>query len=207
MICACGLRRYGCLVSYGSPRTENGPEMPVHNADIANIFKRMAELLEMEDTNPFRVRAYRNAARTIEGRSHSVAEMVEAGESLADLPGIGKDLAGKIREIVETGRLSQLENLKQESPAGLHEVLRIPGLGPKRVKALYQKLHISGPEDLKSAAGEVGVKIAISTDAPSIDGLDNMRFGVDQARRGWLEKENVINTRTWGELRKLLKRK
>ena len=126
--------------------------MPVHNADIAEIFNRIAELLEMEDANPFRVRAYRNAARTVEGLSKSVADMVEAGDSLTDLPGIGKDLAGKIKEIVDTGALSQLGELEKESPAELHDVLKLPGLGPKKVKALYKELGIDSLDALEKAA-------------------------------------------------------
>ncbi len=126
--------------------------MTVHNADIAEIFNRVAELLEMEDANPFRVRAYRNAAQTVEGLSKSVADMVQADETLTDLPGIGKDLAGKINEIVDTGTLSQLTKLERETPPELHEVLKLPGLGPKKVKALYKALNIDSLEALEAAA-------------------------------------------------------
>jgi DNA polymerase (family 10) len=71
--------------------------MAVHNADIANLFNRLADLLEIEGANPFRVRAYRTAAQTIEDLPKSAAEMVRTGEKLTDLPGIGEDLAGKIK--------------------------------------------------------------------------------------------------------------
>ena len=74
--------------------------MPVHNEDIAVIFDEMADLLEIEDANPFRVRAYRNAARTIRGLGRELKEMVAQGEDLTRLPGIGKDLAAKIRQSV-----------------------------------------------------------------------------------------------------------
>ena len=128
--------------------------MPIHNSDIADMFERVAELLEMKDANPFRIRAYRNAARTIGSLSKNVAEMVGAGDSLQDLPGIGKDLAGKITEIVETGKLAKLEELQKEIPADVLEILRVPGLGPKKVKALYQTLEITSVEDLRTAAQE-----------------------------------------------------
>jgi len=128
--------------------------MPVHNADIADIFNRVAELLEMEDANPFRVRAYRNAARTVEGLSRNIADLVKSGEALTGFPGIGKDLAGKIKEIVDTGTLSQLEELEKETPAELHEVLKLPGLGPKKVKALYKGLNIDSLDALAKAAKE-----------------------------------------------------
>jgi len=132
--------------------------MPVHNTDIAEIFNRVAEMLEMEDANPFRVRAYRNAARTVGGLSRSVRDMLEANEALTDLPGIGKDLAEKIKEIVETGSLAQLEELEKETPAELHEVLKLPGLGHKKVKALYKSLKIDGLDALEKAAKEQKVR-------------------------------------------------
>jgi len=132
--------------------------MPVHNADIADIFNRVAEMLEMEDANPFRVRAYRNAARTVGGLSKSMADMLDADEALTDLPGIGKDLAGKIQEIVETGTLSQLEELEQETPTELHDVLKLPGLGPKKVKTLYNELKIDSLDALEKAAKEKKIR-------------------------------------------------
>jgi DNA polymerase (family 10) len=126
--------------------------MPVHNADIAEIFNRMADLLEIQGANPFRVRAYRNAARTVGGMSKNVAAMGGNGKPLSDLPGIGKDLAEKIKEIIETGKLSQLKDLEKEMPDGVHDVLKIPGLGPKKVKVLYEELKIGSVDDLKKAA-------------------------------------------------------
>ena len=88
--------------------------MAVHNADIAEVLYEVADLLEIEGENPFRVRAYREAARTAENHPRSLAEMVEEGEDLTRLPGIGEDLAGKIREIVETGTLRQAEELRKQ---------------------------------------------------------------------------------------------
>ena len=126
--------------------------MPVHNADIAEIFNRTADLLEIQGANPFRVRAYRNAARTVGGMSKNIADMTGNDNGLSELPGIGKDLAGKIKEIIETGKLSQLKDLEKEMPSGLYDVLKIPGLGPKKVKVLYETLKISSVDDLKKAA-------------------------------------------------------
>jgi len=127
-------------------------DMPVHNSEIARLFERLADLLELEDANPFRVRAYRNAARSIAGHAGSMAELVQAGTDLSTLPGIGKDLAAKIRTIVETGRLPLLEEVQARTPAALSELMQLPGLGPKRVKQLHRALHISSPEDLARAA-------------------------------------------------------
>ena len=126
--------------------------MPVHNEDIAVIFDEMADLLEIEDANPFRVRAYRNAARTIRGLGRELKEMVAQGEDLTRLPGIGKDLAAKIEEILATGHAKALDKLHKEVPASLEALLKIPGLGPKRVKVLYQDLHIKTLKQLENAA-------------------------------------------------------
>lgn len=78
--------------------------MPVHNADIAAVFDEIADLLELEGANPFRIRACRSAARTLRDLAREVSAMVEQGEDLTALPGIGQDLAGKIRESLSTGR-------------------------------------------------------------------------------------------------------
>ena len=125
--------------------------MPVQNVEIAELFDRMADLLEIEDANPFRVRAYRNAARMIGAYPHGMAELLEEGRALDELPGIGKDLAGKIATIVATGRLPQLEMIEKRTPRALSELMKLPGLGPKRVKLLYRDLNIRSAEDLARA--------------------------------------------------------
>jgi DNA polymerase (family 10) len=126
--------------------------VPVHNADIAAIFSEIADLLEIQGANPFRVRAYRNAARTLQELGRDVRTLLRHGADLTELPGIGKDLAGKIQEIVDTGRCATLKKLEQEIPPALTELLKIPGLGPKRVKTLYQELDIHTSEQLQRAA-------------------------------------------------------
>ncbi len=126
--------------------------MPVHNEEVAAIFDEMADLLGIEGDNPFRVRAYRNAAFTVRHLSRELADMVERGEDLTRLPGIGKDLAAKIKEIVRTGHARALDRLHKRVPASLESLLRIPGLGPKRVRALYYDLHIKTLKQLEDAA-------------------------------------------------------
>ena len=126
--------------------------MAVHNSDIADQFDEIADLLEIRGANAFRVRAYRNGARALRDLPKPVAEMAEAGADLTELPGIGEDLADKIREVVTTGELSQLTELEREVPAGLVEVLGIAGLGPKRVQALHQDLGVDDLDDLRRAA-------------------------------------------------------
>ncbi len=126
--------------------------MPTHNVEIADKFNRLADLLEIEDANPFRVRAYRNAARLISDMPKNMADLIAEGENPALLPGIGEDLAGKIRSIVETGSLPALEEVETRVPASLSRVMEIGGLGPKRVKALFRELGVRNPEDLQRAA-------------------------------------------------------
>ena len=132
--------------------------MPIHNEDIAAIFDEMADLLEVESANPFRVRAYRNAARTVRGYGREMAELVSEDFDLTTLPGIGKDLAAKIKEILSTGTAAALKKLHKEVPASLEELLKIPGLGPKRVKILYHTLEIRTLEQLEKAAREGRIK-------------------------------------------------
>jgi DNA polymerase (family 10) len=131
--------------------------MPIHNNDVADIFDEVADLLEIKGDNPFRVRAYRNAARTVAGLSRSVADLAGEEQGLDGIPGIGKDLAEKIRTIVATKNLPFLENLKQELPEGLSTLMKIRGLGPKKVAVLYRELKISSVEALKKAvaAGKI----------------------------------------------------
>src|SRR3970282_2591440 len=110
--------------------------MPVHNADIAAAFEEIADLLELGDENPFRIRAYRNAARVVGGLSLDLAATLADGAELPKLPGIGADLDGKIHQIAATGSCKLLEQLRRKFPAGITALLALPGLGPKRVRAL-----------------------------------------------------------------------
>jgi DNA polymerase (family 10) len=120
--------------------------MPVQNAEIAAMFDRTAELLEIQGENPFRVRAYRRAARVIEGLPHNVVGLLSSGQ---ELPGIGSDLAGKIDDIVKTGHFTLLDSLRKLLPGDLADMAALPGLGPKRVKLLYDKLHVRTLDDLR----------------------------------------------------------
>lgn len=132
--------------------------MPVHNADIAAIFEEIASLLEIEGANVFRVRAYRNAARTLQELAKDLRAMVQSGEDLTVLPGIGEDLAAKVREIVETGHCAALDKLHKRMPPALTELLKIPGLGPKRVKTLYHELDIHTTEQLHRAVRDQRIR-------------------------------------------------
>ncbi len=114
----------------------------MENADIARIFTEVADLLEIRGDNPFRVRAYRSAARTIETLGAAVESIVRQQDekALAKLPGIGKDLAAKVREICETGELGLRQELRAELPEGLVAMTRIQGVGPKRARQVFDAL-------------------------------------------------------------------
>ena len=123
--------------------------MAVHNASIAETLRHVADLLEIEGANPFRIRAYRRAAQTVEDLPQSAAKMVADGKTLVGLPGIGKDLAGKITEIVKTGRLEALTEIEARTPTTLAALTTIPGLGPKRVHRLHEAFGIKTLKDLE----------------------------------------------------------
>ena len=128
--------------------------MPVRNRDIANAFERLADLLEIGDANPFRVRAYRNAAATIRDQARPLRDMVDAGEDLSELPAIGEDLAKQIARFVESGHLARLDALTDRLPTSLTALLDIDGIGPKRAHALYEGLGIRDADELAQAARE-----------------------------------------------------
>lgn len=131
--------------------------MAVHNAYVAWLFYRMAELLELQNANPYRVRAYRRAAATIEAFPEKVTEMVKAGRDLSELPDIGADLAEKIEEICKTGRLSALVETEAQMPEALVKLSAIPELGPRRLAELQDRLGVTTVEGLVKAcaAGQV----------------------------------------------------
>ncbi|HXV86357.1 MAG TPA: DNA polymerase/3'-5' exonuclease PolX [Gemmatimonadales bacterium] len=131
----------------------------MENPALAALFDEMADLLEIDGANVFRVRAYRNAARIIQDQSQSLRDLViNQPDAVEELPGIGKDLAGKIGEMVQTGDFQSHRDLKAKFPPGLLDLLRLPGLGPKRVKQLYDELSVGSLDDLRAAiaSGRVG---------------------------------------------------
>jgi DNA polymerase (family 10) len=132
--------------------------MPVHNVEIVRALNEIADLLEIGEANPFRVRAYRNAARTVESLPREVTDMLEAGEKLEDLRGIGEDLAAKIADSARTGTTRMLDELHRDVPAPVGELLKLPGLGPKRVHALWHDLGVQTLDQLARAARDGRVR-------------------------------------------------
>ena len=158
--------------------------MPVHNADIAARFGEIADRLEIQGANPFRIRAYRNAARTLGELPQEARALLEKGEDLTRLPGIGDDLAAKVREIVDTGRCSLLDRLRKDLPPAVTELLQIPGLGPKRVKALYHDLEVQTVEQLVRAARDGRIRALPGFgEKTELNILQAVEAHVSQARR------------------------
>ncbi|MGO8737446.1 DNA polymerase/3'-5' exonuclease PolX [Rhodoblastus sp.] len=116
------------------------PSEKVRNEDIARAFDEVADLLDLENDNPFRIRAYRNAARSLRGAQEDVADMIARGGDPDDLPGIGKDLAAQIAEMAASGRLSRLDRLRPEVPALALALCHIQGVGPRRAMDLCEGL-------------------------------------------------------------------
>ncbi len=122
------------------------------NAEIAAVLGELADLLEFQGANPFRVRAYRQAARTVEACPESLADRHgDPARPLTNLPGIGADLAGKIDQLLDSGRIDLLEQLRAELPPTVLDLLRVPGLGPKRAAQLYKELGIATLDQLREA--------------------------------------------------------
>ncbi len=127
------------------------------NAQIAEALEELAVLYQLDGADQYRVLAYTNSARTIKNEGRSVEEMALSG-TITELPGIGKTLEEKIVALVETGEIPAAAKLKEKIPAGLLEISRIPGLGPKTVRRLHDELDVTGPEDLRAAAAAQKVR-------------------------------------------------
>jgi DNA polymerase (family 10) len=121
------------------------------NEDFARVLEEIADLLELADGNAFRVLAYRNAARELRGTGYDVAALLAAGEPLPKMPGIGADLEAKLREIFATGTSATLQKLRNAYPPGIGELLRLPGVGPKRVRLFHERLGVGSLADLEQA--------------------------------------------------------
>ncbi|MFW6366869.1 MAG: DNA polymerase/3'-5' exonuclease PolX [Spirochaetota bacterium] len=147
--------------------------MPVKNTDISAVLNRIADYLEIKGDNQFRVRSYRNAARSIENLSRSAREYIDNGDDLTDLPDIGSSMAEKILTLVETGSLPQLESLEKEIDPSLLELLHIEGLGPKKVSVLHKKLHVGSLADLKKALQNGSVQKLDGFGSKTVENIQN----------------------------------
>jgi len=126
----------------------------VDNVEIARVLAEVADVLEIQGADSFRIRAYRNAVRTIEVQTRPLERMVAEGVPLTSLPAIGKEMAGHIRELATTGTLALRDRLIAELPRSLIELMRLPGVGPKKARRLWDELHVGSVDELEAAARE-----------------------------------------------------
>ena len=165
------------------------------NEKIADAFDLIADLLEFQGANSFRVRAYRNSARTLRDYSGSLAELAQQGvAALKEIEGIGDDLAAKIIAMVETGKLAMLDELRSQVPESVLALLRIPGVGPKKAAALYKELGVKSLEELKSACEQGKVRelkgFAAKTEQLILQGLTIAAAGNE--RMLWYDADKVV---------------
>jgi len=122
----------------------------MENLDVARTLGEVADLLEIQGANPFRVRAYRNAVRTVESLTRPLTQMVDEGEDLTDLQGVGKQVDAHIRELLQTGQLTVLDEITEEVPRTLTQLVRLDGVGPKKAKKLWEELGVESVEGLEA---------------------------------------------------------
>jgi len=164
--------------------------MPIHNGEISRVLNELADLLDIKGDNQFRVRAYRNAARSVETLPKPAGELLAEGTDLSSFPGIGGAIADKIQQLVETGTISQLDSLKKEIPEELLELLKIPELGPRRVGDLYRRLGVESVDDLRKAADENKID-----DVPGFGKklTDSIRRNLGKLREGTEERRILLS--------------
>jgi DNA polymerase (family 10) len=121
----------------------------MENLDIARTLTTLADLLEIQGANPFRIRAYRNAVNTIESLSRPLTAMIEAGEDLTELPNVGKNVAAHIVELLDTGHIGRMDEVTAEFPETLVELMRLDGVGPKKARKLFEELRVETVDDLE----------------------------------------------------------
>ena len=123
----------------------------MENIEIAGVLEELGHLLEISGSNPFRIRAYRNASRTIRALTRPLSAMVDAGEDLTELPAIGKDISAHIAELLGTGSLTRLAEVSAEIPRSLVQLVKLDGVGPKKAKKLWEVLGVTTIDELEVA--------------------------------------------------------
>lgn len=152
------------------------------NALVAKVFYDIADMLDILGENPFRIRAYRRAAQSVENFSRDVEEL--GPDELMKIPGVGQDLAGKIQEIVQTGACKEYERLKKKCPEGLIFLLAVPGLGPKTARLIYESFKVTGIDQLEELAREHRLKalpkIKEKTEEKILKGIEILKKGMER---------------------------
>jgi DNA polymerase (family X) len=161
-------------------------ERIMKNQQVAKIFMEIAELLELKGENVFRIRAYRRAAQNIDGLSTDVATLSD--KDLTAIPGIGPDLAAKIKEFIATGRVAAHEKLRTEIPEGVLALLKVPGLGPKKAKQFYDALKIKSIDELEAAIKKGKLEglpgVQKKTEENILKGIELLKRGTDRRPLG-----------------------
>ncbi|MEW6074692.1 MAG: DNA polymerase/3'-5' exonuclease PolX [Candidatus Omnitrophota bacterium] len=168
------------------------------NLTIAETFRNISQLLEIRQDNPFRIRAYARAAQAIEGLNEDI-ETAAQQDTLREIPGIGEDLERKIKEFISTGKIRAYEELKKTFPDGLLELLRIPSVGPKTAKLLYDELHIHNVAGLESAIAKGKLKGIFGIKEKTIE---NIASGIRLLKAG---KERMPLSVAWQAAESFLK--
>ena len=157
----------------------------MHKEEVAAILDEIGTLLELQGENAFRCNAYHNAARALEQLEGDLAELVKAGK-LTEIHGVGDTLRDKITKLVTTGKLPFLDDLRAKTPPGLLQMLRVGGLGPKKVKALYNQLGVDDLDKLKAAceAGRVAQLkgFGAKTQQKILEGVEFLKTTADRVR-------------------------
>lgn len=171
----------------------------MNNQEIARFLTEIADLLDIKGENPFRIRSYRNGARTVDDLAEDLTGMIADGKDLTKVAGIGVSLAEKIQELVETGKLKFLDDLKNQLPPGLPELLKLQGIGPKKVKLFYDDAGVDSIDSLARAA-ETGKlhglsRMGYKTEAKILRAIDNYRKGAGRFRIdiGFTYAESITN--------------
>lgn len=182
-------------------------EPPVTNADIIHLFQKALAVMEVENANPFRIRAYQNAIAAIQGLGEELSLVSKRG-NLDKIPAIGPDLASKIQEILETGTAKEWEKLYKHVPAGMFELLDIPSIGPKRAFALAKAFKLDDPQtaidDLRQAAttGKVSKLEGFGTKLES-EILENLTRSKPKTSRMRLDEGDVIASKVLDLLKRI----
>lgn len=173
----CG-QRTGILAADSNPDKGILVASKVDQRTIAAALRELAALMELNGANPFKVRAHEAAVRSVESEEFDVLAAVKEG-TLGDHKGFGEKLVAKVTELVETGKMTELEELRAETPAGLLEMLDIPGLGPKKAQTVWKKLDITTVDDLEKACREHRLKdlsgFGAKTEEKILQGIQQMR--------------------------------
>src|SRR5437016_1964038 len=172
-------RATACTSRRSQEKSEGCYNFGVRNLEISFVFNQIADLLEIQGANPFRVRAYRRAALNIEGLADNIETLSLQG-TVRNVPGIGEDLANKIDEYLRTGKIVFHEELKKEVPPGLAKMVDVPSVGPKTAKEIYDRFRIETIEDLEALCKTDKL---LSVPGFKQKTVDNILRGIDVYRR------------------------